>query len=64
MALEKAGAECRMLKAELAESKRRSAVPAEERDEHAAHIHLQRSTLRDARAKVLEADLRGTSVPG
>lgn len=63
MALEKAGAECRMLKAELTESKRRLAVLAEERDEQAAHVHLQRATLEDARAKVLEADLRGTSVP-
>ena len=63
IALEDARAVCRQLKAELADGQRREAVLVEERDDQEAQKRSLQAALVDARARGLEADLKGTGLP-
>ena len=63
IALEDAQALCRQLKAEVADGQHRQAVLLEERDDQEATKRSLQAALVDARARGLEADLKGTSLP-
>lgn len=63
IALDDSSAVCRQLKAELADGQHRQAVLVEERDDHEAQKRSLQAALVDARARGLEADLKGTGLP-